>query len=118
MIDWVVDWIKGVIAASRANYSVDPIIFLVISVIAAPSFYYSIYRVIRAAVKRNVKDLMLWGLIFGVSTIAPYVYVLFFGRNLPWWVYVVIGLIVAQGVYSLLRKIRGRRKGEPTSDAR
>jgi hypothetical protein len=112
LIAWVINWAKGLIEASRTNYGVDPIIFVVISTIASPAFYYSIYRVIRAAVKRNGRELMLWGPIFGCAFIAPYVYVLFFGRNLPWWVYVVIGLLVAQGIYSLVRKIRGRKAAE------
>jgi hypothetical protein len=110
VVNFVIDWVKGLITAARVNYGVDPIVFVVISTIASPAFYYSIYRVIRAAVKRNTKELMLWGPIFGCAFIAPYVYVLFFGHNLPWWVYVVMGLLVAQGVWSLFRKIRGGKR--------
>ncbi len=111
-IRWVINLVKGLIEASRTNYGVDPLIFVIISVIASPAFYYGLYRLVRALVKRNSRDLMLWGPIFGCAFIAPYVYVLFFGRNLPWWVYVVIGLLVAQGVYSVLRRIRSRKAAE------
>ncbi len=104
--------VKRLIEASRTNYGVDPIIFVIISVIASPAFYYGLYRLVRAVLKRDTRDLMLWGPIFGCAFIAPYVYVLFFGRNLPWWVYVVIGLLVAEGVYSVLRRIRSRKAAE------
>ena len=40
------------------------------------------------------------------ATAAPFVYVLLFGRNLPWWIYVVIGLLIGQGVFSLVRRLR------------
>ncbi len=117
IVSWVIDTAKGLIEASRTNYGVDPIIFVIISTIASPAFYYGLYRLIRAVVKRNGREIMLWGPIFGCAFIAPYVYVLFFGRNLPWWVYVVIGLLVAQGVYSLLSKIRSRRRAAADSKA-
>jgi hypothetical protein len=107
---WVIDTAKGLIEASRTNYGVDPLIFVIISTIASPAFYYGLYRLIRAVVKRNGREIMLWGPIFGCAFIAPYIYVLFFGRNLPWWVYVVIALLVAQGVYSVVRKIRGKKR--------
>ncbi len=116
-IHWVIGWVKGLIEASRVNYGVDPIIFVIISTIASPAFYYGLYRLIRAVVKRNGRDITLWGTVFGCAFIAPYVYVLFFGRNLPWWAYVVVGLLVAQGVYSLVRKIRSRKAAEAGKQA-
>jgi|WetSurMetagenome_2_1015567.scaffolds.fasta_scaffold222436_1 hypothetical protein len=117
MVQTVITWVKGLIEASRASYGVDPIIFFIISTVASPLFYYSIYRLVRAVVKKNVRDLMLWGPLFGIAFIAPYVYVLFFGHNLPWWVYVVIGLLVAQGAYSVVRKIQGKKKAEAAAEA-
>jgi len=97
------------IQASRTNYGVDPIIFVIISTIASPAFYYGLYRLVRAVVKRLPREIMLWGPIFGCAFIAPYVYVLFFGRNLPWWVYLVMALLVGQGVYSVASKIRSKK---------
>jgi len=34
------------------------------------------------------------------------VYVLFWGRNLPWYVYAAMGLLVAQGVWTLVKRLR------------
>jgi hypothetical protein len=45
-------------------------------------------------------------MVFLGSTAAPFLYVLVFGRNLPWWVYGVIAILLGQGVYSLIRRLR------------
>jgi hypothetical protein len=41
--------------------------------------------------------------------------VLFWGRNLPWYIYAAMGLLVAQGVWTLVKKVRrkGPAKGRP-----
>jgi hypothetical protein len=102
----VVSWIDGVMRGARENYAVDPVIFLVIYLVSVPFFYYSIFRMVRALAKRLQNEVMLWSTIFLAATAAPFLYVLFFGRNLPWWVYAVIGLLIGQGVFSLVRKLR------------
>ena len=50
-------------------------------------------------------------MIFLLSTVGPYLYVLVAGRNIPWWVYIIIGLLLAQGIWSLVRRLR--KKPEP-----
>jgi len=40
--------------------------------------------------------------------VAPFLYVLLFGRNLPWWVYGILALLIGQGVFSLVWKLRGK----------
>jgi len=45
--------------------------------------------------------------VFLAATATPYLYVLLFGRNLPWYVYLILAALLAQGVYSLVKKIRG-----------
>ena len=104
------------IQAARTNYGVDPIIWLVISTIASPAFYYGLYRLVRAIVRRLPREIMLWGAVFGCAFVAPYLYVLFFGRNLPWWVYVVMALLIGQGAYSVVRKLRRKRTEEKESE--
>ena len=32
-----------------------------------------------------------------IATVLPFLYVMLFGRNIPWWVYVLIAALVAQG---------------------
>jgi hypothetical protein len=98
--------IDDLMRAAHENYEVDPVVFLVIYFAAAPFFYYSIFRMVRALALRKQQGILLWSTVFLGSTAAPFLYVLLFGRNLPWWVYVLIGLLIGQGVYSLIRRLR------------
>ena len=114
MIEWidrvVLHWVRGVMQAARDNYGVDPVAFLVIYLVSVPFFYWSIFAMVRALARRQSRAIMLWSTVFLGSTAAPFLYVLFFGRNLPWWVYVVIALLIGQGVYSLVRRLTGKGK--------
>jgi hypothetical protein len=101
----VLGWIRELMRAARDNYGVDPLAFLIIYLASAPIFYFSIFRIVRALARGLRNEITLWSMIFLAATAAPFLYVLFFGRNLPWWVYVVIGLLIVQGVYSLVRRL-------------
>ena len=98
--------IRDLMRTARESYGVDPVVFLVIYLVTVPFFYYSIFRMLRALARRRQQEIIGWSMVFLGSTAAPFVYVLLFGRNLPWWVYVVIGLLIGQGVYSLIRRLR------------
>jgi len=105
---FVLAWIEGVTRAARDTYGVDPVVFLLIYLACAPVFYYSLFRMIRAAAVRRANEAMFWSTVFLCAVVAPFLYVLVFGRNLPWWVYGVIVLLVGQGVLTLGRKLRGK----------
>ena len=104
--------IGDMMRAARDTYGVDPVAFIVIYLVSVPFFYYSIFRMLRALARRQQQGIVAWSMVFLGSTAAPFIYVLVFGRNLPWWVYVVIGLLLAQGVSSLIRRLR--KKGPPS----
>lgn len=70
----------------------------------APLFYYAIYRLGRAAVNKDAGQLNLWGMVFLAATALPYLYVMAFGRNLPWYIYLVLVALLAQGLWSLFRR--------------
>ena len=108
MMQFVIAKIEALMQAARDNYSVDPVVFLVIYLVSVPFFYYSLFRMIRALAKRMGKEVMLWSAIFLCSNVGPFLYVLFFGRNLPWWVYGILALLIGQGVFSLVWKLRGK----------
>jgi hypothetical protein len=105
---------------ARQTYGVNPVIFLALIVGCSPFFYFSIYRLLKAVVRKSCGRMGLWGSVFLVSTATPYVYVMIFGRNLPVWVYGVLVLLVARGVVSLIRKIRTakRRNADEQTNAR
>ncbi len=107
----VVEWVGKQMEAARLSYGVNPVVFLVILFGASPVFYYSIYRMVRALAKKQVNEVTLWSTVFLLSTAAPYLYVLVAGHNIPWWVYIIIGLLFGQGVWSLVRRLR--KKPEP-----
>ncbi len=118
----VIAWIQGIQRAALQRYGVDPIVWFIISTAASPLFYYSIYRVVRAVARKRGEEAMVWSTVFLASTVAPYVYVLIFGRNLPWWVYAAMVLLVGQGVFSLVRRLIAKPKDrageEPIEPAR
>jgi hypothetical protein len=124
MIEWfnrvVLGEIHHLMDSARSNYGVDPVVFLVIYLGSAPVFYYSIFRMVRALAKRRQNEIITWSMIFLAATAAPFIYVLLFGHNLPWWVYVVIALLIGQGVFSLVRRLRGGKAADaaaPAADA-
>jgi hypothetical protein len=108
MIQFVFSRIGALMQASRDTYRVDPVVFLVIYLASAPVFYYSLVRTIRALARRLGKEAMRWSAVFLCAVVAPFLYVLFFGRNLPWWVYGIIAVLVGQGACSLVMKLRGK----------
>ena len=89
--------IRDMMRAARENYGVDPVAFLIIYLASVPFFYFSIFRMVRALARRRQQEIVVWSMVFLGATAAPFLYVLFFGRNLPWWVYVVIGLLIGAG---------------------
>ena len=106
MMEYVISKIEEFIQAARDNYSVNPIVFLVIYLVCVPIFYYSLFRTFRALAKRHGNEVMLWSAVFLSANVAPFIYVLIFGRNIPWWVYGVIAVLIGQGVLSLIIKLR------------
>ncbi len=117
MIQDLLSKIEALMQTARDLYRVDPVVFLVIYFGAAPFFYYSLFRLIRALAKKRGNEIMLWSAIFLCANIAPFLYVLLFGRNLPWWVYAVIALLIGQGLFSLVRKLHGKPAASATVGA-
>ena len=112
MLPFVISKIEALMQAARDTYGVDPVVFLVIYLLSAPFFYYSLFRMTRALAKRIGKEIMLWSAVFLCATAAPFLYVLFFGRNLPWWAYGILALLIGQGIFSLAKRFRRRRLGD------
>ena len=90
----------------QSRHGVNPWIFLVMTTACAPFFYYSGYRLARAATRREAGGINLWGAVFLAATALPYVYVMALGRNLPWYIYIVLAALVGQGVWSVSRRLR------------
>jgi hypothetical protein len=105
MVHAAVSWITDTIAGFQARYAVNGWIFLSLILLCGPPYYLSIYRLIRSAAAKNRPQISFWSTMFLLFSVIPYLYVLFWGRNLPWYIYGFIALLAGQGVYSLVNKV-------------
>lgn len=87
------------------EYGVDPLIYAILYVGAAPFFFGSLAWLIRTIRRRDALTLPAVSTAFFFS--LPTLYVFVAGRNLPPWVYaVLIGLAII-GVADVMRRLRG-----------
>ena len=98
-------WVQDI----HADFGVHPYIFVALTVICAPFFYYSIYRLIKGLAKKDRSQITVWSTVFLAATCVPYIYVLLFGHGMPWWIYLVFGALLLQGVFSLIGRLRKGR---------
>ncbi len=106
MLQSLLSWLQSILQTARETYGVNPVIFLVLYLGCGPFWYYSLFRTLRAAAARATNALMLWSTVFLIANVTPFVYVILFGRNIPWWIYVLIAALVGEGIFALVRKIR------------
>lgn len=111
MTEPIASWIQDMMRTARVVYGVDPVIFVVIYLACAPVWWYSLARVLNAVARGRSDQILPWGSVLLVTTVAPFVYVMIFGRNLPWWVWMVIAVLVVQSLFMLYRKIKEGPKG-------
>ena len=112
MVDYILSQINALSNNARETYGVNPVIFIVIYFICVPIFYYSLIRTLRAVARKLGNEILLWSAIFLGATVAPFLYVLLFGRNIPWWVYGIIFVLIGQGVLSLILKLKKKPAGD------
>ena len=110
MLAYLISKINDLFRAARDNYGVNPVVFVVIYLVCVPFFYYSLFRMLRALAKKFGKEVMLWSVVFLCANVAPFIYVLFFGRNFPWWAYGILAILIGQGVISLIIKLQGQSR--------
>jgi peptidoglycan/LPS O-acetylase OafA/YrhL len=86
------------------EYGVNPVVYTVIYLGAAPFFFASLVWLVRTLRRRGHIGVPLLSTAFFFS--APTLYVFVAGRNLPPWVYAVIIGLAALGVVMTVRRIR------------
>ena len=84
-------------------FNVDPILFAVIYIGGIPLFFAATWWLKKRY--STDKSIVLPITVMGYLLIQPYLYVLFFGENLPLWVYGAIGVLVVAGGWSLYQKV-------------
>ena len=97
------------------NYGVNPLIFGAIYVGAIPFFTISIGWLIKNY--RQGKSIVLPALAAMFFFVSAYIYLIFAGKNVPWWVYAAVVLLLVGGAYSTYQKVR-RQIAEPEKSGR
>ena len=87
-----------------AQYGVNPFIFGAIYIGAIPFFSISVGWLIRNY--RQGKSIVLPAVAATFFFISAYIYLIFVGKNVPFWVYGIIVLLLVVGVYSTIKKVR------------
>lgn len=90
------------------NYGVNPLIFGAIYVGAIPFFSICIGWLIRNY--RNGRSIVLPAFVAMCFFVSAYVYLIFAGKNVPFWVYGLLAVMIFLGAWSTIRKIRRRVK--------
>jgi hypothetical protein len=87
-----------------ADYGVNPYIFGGIYVGAIPFFLATVGWMVRR--KRQGLPVTFQLIIAGFLAMSAYIYLIFAGENLAWWVYAIIALLVVYSIWSLIKKAR------------
>lgn len=85
------------------NYNVNPFIFGGIYIGAIPLFTLSIAWLIKNY--RNGKSIAAPALAATFFFVSAYIYLLIFGKNVPFWVYGIVILMVIYGAYSTIKSV-------------
>lgn len=92
------------------KYNVNPYIFGGIYLGAIPFFFISLYWTVKNIKKK--KSIVIPVLLTGFFFISAYLYLIIVGKNIPVWVYIFIGLMIAYGIYSTIKKIKQKTRNE------
>jgi len=106
----IIDYLKGIAEA----HEVDPLLFVLIYLVSTPPFLLVSGWLFHHI--RREKPLALLVFVWALCYSAPYLYVLAVGRELPFWVYVMVAALIAGGLWlaarGLLRRIRRDRNSD------
>lgn len=99
------------------KYGVDPIIFGSIYVGAIPFFTLSVAWIVRNY--RKGKSITLPVISAGLFFVSAYIYLFIAGKNIPWWVYALLGAMIVYGAwstYNSTKKKAEKAKAEEEND--
>lgn len=105
---WLVNWFRNWFASLGKKYNVNPLIFGGIYVGAIPFFTLCVGWIVSNL--RKKKSVVLPVLAASFFFISSYLYLLIVGRNIPAWVYMVIGAMIGFGACSTVKRIRARTR--------
>ena len=104
-MDAVLHWFLGL----GATYGVNPWVFGAIYVGAIPFFLASVAWLVRSA--RQKRALLPPAIAAGFFFISAYLYLIIVGHDVPAWVYVALGVLVAASAVSTVTRVRKKVAG-------
>lgn len=99
------EWVDAVVAIGR-DYGVNPIIFAAIYIGAIPFFFLSIGWLVKR--RRAGRSIVLPVMAAGLCFCSAYLYLAIAGRNIPVWVWILLGVLIVYGAWSTVRDVRRR----------
>jgi len=94
--------------AIESHYQVNPYIFGALYFVTVPPFYFSLYKLIVSLRKKLTEKALFWAILLAFFTLVPFLYVAFFGKNLPLWFWIVLLLFAGLLINSVVKKIKKR----------
>ena len=104
------EWFTGL----GAQYGVNPLVFGLIYVGAIPFFAASLAWLVRNL--RAGKPIAVPALSASFFFVSAYLYLAIVGKNIPAWVYIFAAGMLAFGVYSAIKKVRGKLRQTEQND--
>lgn len=118
MIEAAAVWWSATVAWVTATYHVNPYIFIFLYVISIPPYFWGLFDIARgtyyAATRRTMREwrVIVRGVIVNQAAwFLPYAYVMVVARSLPWFVWVLLVVMVTFSVtYFFVQLNRGGLK--------
>jgi len=89
----IVNWFVAIENKIVTRYQVDPLIFIALELLTTPIYLYAWSRILRD-VRTHQKFTLKWINILLIVILIPYLYILIWGRNIPWYIYLIFVLAV------------------------
>ena len=102
------------ILAQGAQYNVNPYVFAGIYVGAIPFFLASIAWLVKRA--RAGRSTVLPTMLAGFFFVSAYLYLAIFGQDIPLWVWIFLGALVAYGAWATVRDTRRKIAAQPAEE--
>lgn len=96
--------IKNYYSTIGEKYGVDPLVFVGIHVIATPLFAAAVWWIIYN--KKKKRSIVIPGLVAVFIFNAANIYLIIFGKGIPFYIYAIVGLSAVISGYFTFRKIK------------
>ena len=94
----------GSIMELGVEHNVSPVLFAILYVASLPPYMGSMVWAVQNHRTQKAVALPIMSTLF--FFILPALYVLIFGKNVAWWVYLIIMLMIGYGSYSVYKKFK------------